>query len=56
MSSKWFPLTDRLWLERASFGRDRISAEVDTIQVSHFLQGFNVTDLMVAEEDLHQFS
>ena len=32
-----FSLTDRLWLEGASFGRDRISAEVE---FSQFTQGF----------------
>jgi len=54
---KWcFPTTDRLSLERASFGFDRISAEVQYTQASQGLQRFGVSNLIVAEEHPSQFS
>jgi hypothetical protein len=54
---KWcFPTTDRLSLERASLGFDRISAEVQYIQASQGLQRFGVSNLIVAEEHPSQFS
>ena len=48
----WFPLTDQLWLEWASFGSDRISAEVYPSQFSQRFERFDVADLIFFEVEL----
>jgi wobble nucleotide-excising tRNase len=50
------PITDRFWLDRASFGSDRIVAQEDIRQFSQRLQRFGVTDFIVVGEEYTQFS
>ncbi len=52
----WFPLTDRLWLEWASFGSDRISAEVEISQFSQRFERFDVAQKIVIEGERSQVS
>ena len=54
--SLWFPLTDRLSLEWASFGSDGISAEVELSQFSQRFERFDVADLIFFEVELSQVS
>lgn len=51
-----FPLTDRLWLKRASFGGDRISAEFQINQFSQGLQRFDIVNLIIIDQDMRQVS
>ena len=49
-------MTERLALERASFGSDRISAEVEPPCSSQRAQGFDVADLIGGEIENSQAS